>query len=322
MVLLFIISSIAIIGTLLPLNSCKYWFVRDQIFFRAYYLVLHSCLLVLYAFLIREFSVIPLLISVVHIICATICYRSISPYFFFKKPTIPDAESDDPGQPLKLLVYNVLHTNQEYKSFIDLAMTDNPDVILLLEPGQAWDVGIQRLYDHYPYSVKEIREDTYGIILMSRLPFIEHHLNHLISKDIPSIEVLIRLGGRRIRIYGLHPEPSVPGERLTSMPKDAELMRTAAKIVSQPNRELDILIGDLNDVGWSDVAEEFKKETGMNDPRVGRGFYSTFPTYMPFRIPIDHVFCSPDFRLIDIQTKADIGSDHYPVIVTFSIPPA
>ncbi len=317
--ILLCISVVIILGTLLPINSSKYWFIRSQMSFRAYYLLLNLILLVVYVSLF-SYSIVFQVVGLVHFFSIILCYRSIKPYLFYSKVAIKSASSLDTGSVLKILVYNVLMTNDNYESFIQLTRFKNPDIILLLEPNSAWQKATESLSNTYPYVLKEILENTYGIMLMSKLPFLEGQINHLVKSDIPSIEALLDIGGHHIRIYGLHPEPPIPGEALTSKPKDKELLTTAYKIKNQLNKEIDIVLGDLNDVGWSHVSCQFKKITGMKDPREGRGFYATFPTYLPFRIPIDHVFCSPQLKLVDFNTLDNIGSDHFPVMVTFLVP--
>ena len=52
----------------------------------------------------------------------------------------------------------------------------------------------------------------------------------------------------------------------------------------------------------------------MSDPRVGRGFYPTFNANYPvLRWPLDHLFVSPHFELMQIDLLPDIGSDHLPI---------
>jgi len=317
---IYIFSILTIVGTLLPLNKSKLWFVRDQVNFRAYYLVGNIFLLVGICILNNILSIPTLILLAGHAFCIFICIRSIKPYLFFSPTSIQSATHSDSGIPLKILIFNVLQDNDEYDKFLKLADTENPHIILLLETDEAWENALSPLENEYPHTIKEIRDDTYGIYFMSRVPFIEKKLNHFVSDDIPSIEALIKVGAHNLRIFGLHPEPPLPGEAWTSMPKNLEMLSAANRITAEPRAELDIVIGDLNDVGWSLSAKKFKEITGLKDPREGRGFYATFPTYLPFRIPIDHVFCSPKLKLIDFRTLENIGSDHFPVCVTFSIP--
>src|SRR5690606_11374689 len=83
--------------------------------------------------------------------------------------------------------------------------------------------------------------------------------------------------------------------------------------------ELTIVMGDLNDVAWSKTTRLFQKISGLLDPRKGRMFLSTFHASIPFmRFPLDHVFISKHFKLVELKKLPHIGSDHFPVLVRVS----
>ena len=81
-----------------------------------------------------------------------------------------------------------------------------------------------------------------------------------------------------------------------------------------------LVLGDFNDVPWSRATRLFRKLSGLADPRVGRGLFSTFHAGIPLcRWPLDHVFCSEHFSLAAIERSTAFGSDHFALIVRLAV---
>jgi endonuclease/exonuclease/phosphatase (EEP) superfamily protein YafD len=209
----------------------------------------------------------------------------------------------------------VYQDNDSYSRVLRQIEQVDPDIILLLETDRKWNRAMALLTDCYPFQESAIRNDTYGMMLMSRLEFEESSIHYRVLPDVPSVEALITVDATKIRLYGLHPKPPIPVEAFSSKSKDIELLKVANIIANRKNKEIALVIGDLNDVAWSRISMKMLDITGMVDPRKGRGFYSTFPVYSPFRIPLDHVFIEPQFELIDFRVMEDVGSDHFPVMI-------
>lgn len=223
---------------------------------------------------------------------------------------VADAKTCPPGRQISLLNANVLLNNKQYGKLLQLVRQRRPDVLLLLEPGPEWAKAVEPLAGTYRYQLSEVVPNTYGMILMSRLPM-EGVIAHLLQPGVPSAYVRIALaGGQVVMLHAVHPEPPYPGD--DSGERDAELVKVG-RMVRDDGRAT-IVMGDLNDVAWSRTSRLFRKVAGMGDPRVGRGFYPTFNANYPLlRWPLDHLFVSPHFELMQIDLLPDIGSDHLPI---------
>ena len=213
---------------------------------------------------------------------------------------------------IRLLNANVLMTNRDFGTLSEKIEQIDPDIVLLLETGPEWARMLRPNYDRYPYRIGQPIPNTYGIMLLSKLPLERAEIRYLLQPHIPSVKARVHLpSGAAIDFYGLHPEPPVPGD--DSGERDAELVM-AGREVRQSGRAA-IVLGDLNDVAWSASSRLFRKLSGMRDPRVGRGFYPTFPVRLPLLgWPLDHGFVTPHFKVLGIDRLGKIGSDHWPML--------
>jgi endonuclease/exonuclease/phosphatase (EEP) superfamily protein YafD len=104
-------------------------------------------------------------------------------------------------------------------------------------------------------------------------------------------------------------------ERVDSTMRDAELLSVAKEIKELGDVPV-IVAGDFNDVAWSRSTHLFQRTGGLLDPRVGRGLFNTWDSgNWLLRYPLDHVFASRHFFLVELQRLPDIGSDHFPILV-------
>lgn len=245
----------------------------------------------------------------------------IFPYTILAKKQVLSFQGNDPEAIISILVSNVLTTNKHSEKLIDLVRKKEPDILLTLETDKRWEKELEEIEAQYPYGVKIPLDNLYGMHLYSKLKLEDVEVKYLIKNDIPSIHGYVRMNNkRRIKIHCLHPKPPSPTEDPTSTNRDAELLLVGRDV--KKDQESVLVFGDLNDVAWSRTTRLFQKLSGLLDPRIGRGFYNTFHAgYWFLRWPLDHVFHTRDFTLIELARLENIGSDHFPIFIKLNYEP-
>jgi endonuclease/exonuclease/phosphatase (EEP) superfamily protein YafD len=204
---------------------------------------------------------------------------------------------------------------------LNLVNKYNPDLFITTETDIIWQKALSSLEEQFPHRVMVPQSNTYGLHLYSKLELEDSEVRFLVEPDIPSIKTSVVLrSGERIRLYIVHPRPPVPSEATHSKERDAEII-LVAKEAEKENRGV-IVAGDFNDVAWSETTELFQEVSGFLDPRRGRGFYNTFHAHYPiFRWPLDHLFHSNHFKLVELERLGNVGSDHFPMLIALNYIP-
>lgn len=227
-----------------------------------------------------------------------------------------EGSPDDPAV-VKILACNVKQSNRHYHRLVDLIAKENPHIAVLAEVDPPWLQGLEEIRQDFPYRVEEPLDNSYGMVLFSKLPLHHPQVRYLTLDGVPSIHTHVELpDGRKFNLIALHPEPPVP--YADTLGRDAEVI-VAANIVRRDGLP-SIVTGDLNDVAWSRTNRRFQKLSRMLDPRVGRGTYSTFDARYPLlRWPLDHLFHEANFRLVEMRVLPSIGSDHFPIAFVLAL---
>ncbi|GAB3823987.1 endonuclease/exonuclease/phosphatase family protein [Pontibacter rugosus] len=314
-----VFSILASALSLLPLEN---WYVRVFDFPRMQLLALSLLCITLYLWLgskhRRRDKVLLVGLSLASIYQAI----NIYPYTALAPVQVKQAKQDNRQEnELSIMVSNVLMTNQNYGKLMSLVKQKNPDILLLLETDSVWQNALEPVTQNYPYRVEIPLPNTYGMHLYSQLPLRQKRVKYLLEKEIPSIKTFIKLrSGIWVELHAVHPKPPVPTEAPNSKKRDAEIVLVAYDIADSDYPV--VVAGDFNDVAWSRTTALFQEVSKLLDPRVGRGLFSTFnANYPPLRWPLDHVFHSDHFKLVQIERLPYIGSDHFPIYIKLSFAP-
>lgn len=245
----------------------------------------------------------------------------IFPYTRLSGEQVESAVRDGDGAVIRFVTANVLMHNREYERYLQVLEEADPDIILTTEADGWWMERMKTLDLLYPYQVKQPQENTYGMILHSRLPLVEPSVRFLVDPTVPSVHTGVRLpGGHVFYLVGLHPRPPGPTQGGDTTERDAELV--LAGRLAKPSNSPFLILGDLNDVAWSRTTSLFQKISGLLDPRIGRGMFNTFHADWFFiRFPLDHIFHSAHFKLIEMRRLVHIGSDHFPFYAALKFHP-
>lgn len=320
-IIIYAVGLLAIILTVLPFLKFGAWWIRIGDFPRLQ--IAFGCLAMAVLLLVFYFpsGAVEIVFIVFLIACAVYQLFRVLPYLPIYPKQVEKAELSNADKTIKLLIYNVLIENRETAKLLELVKQVNPDVILLAEPDERWLREVSELELEYPFFVKHPLDNAYGIALFSRLKLENPQLKFIIEDDIPSIHTGVEMvSGDMINLFCLHPRPPIPPENDRSDERDAELIIVGREIKATDKPT--IIAGDLNDVAWSRTTTLFQKISGLLDPRIGRGLYSSFHTHHWFvRFPLDHVFHSNHFRLAELKRLPDIGSDHFPIFIALSYEP-
>ncbi len=320
-ILVIIASYVIIVISLIPLIRQDYWIFRVFEYPRLQKLFVNLCLL---SFLLIFFEIITIYDQLVTgLLTANMCYLifQVYPFTLLAKKQMLNATTDTADKQMSLFIGNVFQDNRNLSDYQECILSKDPDVVMLVETDKWWADNLTSLNDKYPHKLLVPLENTYGMLLFSKFELQDAEVKYLVEKDIPSVHASIKLpSGDLIRFHGLHPTPPVPNENPRSTERDKEILMVA-KAVKKCKLPV-IVAGDLNDVAWSYTTELFSKTSGLLDPRKGRGFFNTFHAkYMFLRFPLDHIFCSNDFTLIDIRRMPSCGSDHFPMYVKLQYSP-
>lgn len=322
--LTWILGGVALLATLIPLLRYTAWWIRVCDFPRLQ-IVFGLVLALAVELLLTGLGSEPGQWIFKAMLAAAAVYQMmrVLPYTPFVRKQVADSTcARDPQGEFSLAVMNVLQYNRQGALALATMRAADPDVIMAVETDEWWHQQLRPLEETHPYTCHEPLDNTYGLLFFSRLPLKSCQIKYLLDKGIPSLHthVLLPDGSTWVRLYGLHPKPPAPQESKTSTRRDAELLLVGKEVDRRD--EPTIVFGDMNDVAWSHTSELFRRVSGLLDPRVGRGLMPTFHAdYALLRWPLDHVFVSPHFQVVDMRRLPHVGSDHFPIFVRLSYEP-
>lgn len=249
-------------------------------------------------------------------VCAIFAIVNLTLILPFYSPR--GAMAQENGTPiLRAFLLNINSSNQEYDRVITEITANDPDLVVLLEVTPIWANKLRSLYKLYPYRLAAPQSGNFGIALLSKLPWKTAHLINYETTKRPSVFSEFRVYGQPLTLLGAHPPPPMS----PSMAKQRnQQLQTIARILRPKAHDAVMLLGDLNISPWSYYFRQLLNSANLQNSAYGWGVMPSWPiSFAVLRIPIDHCLVSDDITIHHRRNGSDVGSDHYPVIVDFSI---
>ncbi len=319
---LFIFGIVAITLTIFPLIAVDYWWIRIFDFPHVQLTILTFTALVVFFMRFDVKRLNDYLFVCVLGACFIFQLAKIYPYTSLAPVEISKTEDLNPKKPISLYAANVLQKNEEREKLLKDFTEKNPDVLLFVETDENWMKYITaNLPAEYAYKTEIPLSNTYGMLLYSKYKLINPEVKFLVDKEIPSIHSKVQLpAGDTIQLYAIHPTPPMPQHNPRSTDRDSEMMKIAN--LSRKSKYPVVVLGDFNDVAWSNTTSLFQNVGELLDLRKGRGLYNTFNAKsFLMRWPLDHIFVSAEFRVVSLKIGKDINSDHFPIFAKLSFEP-
>ena len=225
-------------------------------------------------------------------------------------------DSAKDGQKLRVMAINVQAENSQRARLLELVQDLNPDFLALFEVDKSWLEFAEILTRHFEYSQIDAIEGHFGSALFSRYPINQTELMKFGRISHYAIVAGFIVNGQPFHIIGAHILPPTRQANFHMRNKQLNNLARAARSLEGPI----MLIGDLNLSTWSPYFHDLIEEAILKDCRKGFGIQATWPVGLPLlRIPIDHCLVSPSIQIHNLKRGAEIGGDHFPIVVDFSI---
>ena len=179
---LIIFSAVLVLCSLLSLVKHDYWTFRVFDYPRLQLLLLSVICLVL---LVIYFESSALHWGLTTTMSLHVCYlfSLIFPFTILSRKQVMETRQDLPDQSISLMISNVFEDNTNSKGCLAEVRKADPDVLLLLETNDRWDQETRELEQHYAHHIRVPMENTYGMLMYSKLPLTDSSVEFMVEDD-------------------------------------------------------------------------------------------------------------------------------------------
>lgn len=222
------------------------------------------------------------------------------------------------GPVLSVAAFNINSNNADPAGVVTTIRESDADLVFVLETTPRWRALLEQVGPPYRIAHSVLREDNFGMLLLSRVP-LERVETVMLGSEIPAIEAEVALEGRTVTLLAVHPPPPVgPGP---AQERDTILLNAARRAKSGAT----LLLGDFNTTPFAPIFDDVLEAGTLTNSQDGFGYQATWPQGVPplwpAQIPLDHAVHTQDLITVDRSVGPASGSDHRIVRVTIAHAP-
>lgn len=221
---------------------------------------------------------------------------------------------------VRVVSFNLLQGNEHLEAAERFLRECDADVIILQEVTPETATMLRRCEPIYPDQFIRGKKDSKGTALLTRLP-----VKNLRFEPAPGEELIgANIGeftapnGQLFTILGVHSHKPTSAKGAAGQDKYFDWLAERITTLRQSGTSL-VVAGDFNATPWSRSFKRFTAASPLLDTSRGVLFGATWNVWSPQRLLIDHVFVSPEWRLLGREVGPEAGSDHRPLIVDLAL---
>lgn len=217
--------------------------------------------------------------------------------------------------PVRMVTVNLHGASADLNTLSARLANTDPDFVVLTERQSISDQQLRALRPDYHWQMSPF-DDVFDLAIASRWPIRRIHIARpLFYAPVLSLDICPP-GRECVRLIALHPPPPLDDDNDRLSAVQFALAEFFARATTGPL----VIAGDLNQTPWSPRLRQILQSAHLQDAGRLRGWQTSWGNRCPLLgLPLDHVLLGGGARPVHMQRGPEIGSDHWPVLVDFTV---
>lgn len=211
----------------------------------------------------------------------------------------------------RIVSFNINKNNPNINSVVEWILSQNADVVVLLEAGHGRGGVVERLTAHYPHAYSCKGAEHCSTMIFSRRPATDVWPLGTGDPDrrlgLSAVTARFDVSGRVVPVTAVHLNRPWPIGDQTAYRAELE---AAVTTVGRGG----IMVGDFNSAPWTFA---MRRLAAAGDLHLVSGTAGTWPAASPLgdlRLPLDQVYLGRCLTSVAFATGPDLQSDHLPLV--------